>query len=156
MAILTIHHWEDPARGLRELRRVARDRVVVLTYDMDAVDGLWLLDYLPEALDKDRERFPAIAEVVTGLGRATVDVMRIPADCQDGFMHAYLCRPEAYLDPTVRAAQSGWHGLPPGAEDRAVTALARDLESGAWDERHDHWRNLPDFDGGLRLIVSAG
>jgi SAM-dependent methyltransferase len=156
MAVLTIHHWEDPARGLRELRRVARDRVVVLTYDLDAVDGLWLLQYLPEALAKDRERFPATSEIVDVLGHATVDVMPIPADCQDGFMHAFLCRPEAYLDPAVRAAQSGWHGLPAGAENRAVTTLAADLASGAWDERHGHWRRLADYDGGLRLIVSAG
>jgi SAM-dependent methyltransferase len=155
MAVLTIHHWDDPASGLRELRRVARDRVVVLTYDMSAVDGLWLLDYVPEALAEDRERFPTIAEVVEALGDATVDVMRIPADCEDGFMHAFLCRPEAYLDPAVRAAQSGWHALPPGAEDRAVAALAADLESGNWDERHGHWRSLADYDGGLRLVVSS-
>src|SRR3954447_11610479 len=28
LAVLTVHHWTDPVRGLRELRRVARDRVV--------------------------------------------------------------------------------------------------------------------------------
>jgi ubiquinone/menaquinone biosynthesis C-methylase UbiE len=31
MAILTLHHWSDSIRGLAELRRVASDRVVVLT-----------------------------------------------------------------------------------------------------------------------------
>jgi len=29
MAVLTVHHWTDPVRGIAELRRVAR-RVVVL------------------------------------------------------------------------------------------------------------------------------
>src|SRR5450755_4546488 len=32
MAVSTVHHWQDPVAGLREMRRVAR-RVVVFTYD---------------------------------------------------------------------------------------------------------------------------
>jgi hypothetical protein len=30
MGVLTIHHWRDRARGLQEMRRVARDRMVYL------------------------------------------------------------------------------------------------------------------------------
>jgi ubiquinone/menaquinone biosynthesis C-methylase UbiE len=33
LAVLTIHHWTDQAAGLAELRRVARRRVVILTWD---------------------------------------------------------------------------------------------------------------------------
>src|SRR5262245_28943913 len=33
MAILTIHHWPDKQAGLREMRRVTRGPIVVLTYD---------------------------------------------------------------------------------------------------------------------------
>ena len=157
MAVLTIQHWEDAMSGLRELRRVARGRVVVLTYDMDAVEELWLLSgYVPEVMVDDRQRFPAVAEIVDLLGNAAVETIRIPADCQDGFFHAYQCRPEAYLDPAVRAGQSAWPRLPAGIEERAVNELARDLESGAWDERYGDWRRVTDYDGGLRLIVSAG
>ena len=32
MAIITVHHWDDPAAGLEEMARVARERVVVLTF----------------------------------------------------------------------------------------------------------------------------
>jgi len=32
MAFSTVHHWQDPIAGLRELRRVAR-RAVVFTHD---------------------------------------------------------------------------------------------------------------------------
>lgn len=33
MAILTLHHWPDKAAGLRELRRVTRGPLVLLTFD---------------------------------------------------------------------------------------------------------------------------
>src|SRR4051794_9938516 len=41
MAILTVHHWSDQAKGLRELRRVARGPVVVLTFDPHEPDAFW-------------------------------------------------------------------------------------------------------------------
>src|SRR5262249_26962470 len=33
MAILTIHHWPNKEVGLREMRRVTRGRIVLLTFD---------------------------------------------------------------------------------------------------------------------------
>ena len=51
MAILTIHHWADLRRGLLEMVRVARRRVVLLTIDPDVESGLWLFqEYLPDVL----------------------------------------------------------------------------------------------------------
>jgi hypothetical protein len=41
-------------------------------------------------------------------------------------------------------------------EERAVARLAADLASGAWDKRHGHLRELPAFEGALRLVVSPG
>jgi ubiquinone/menaquinone biosynthesis C-methylase UbiE len=46
MAILSDHHWTDRAQGLRELRRVSRDRVVVLQWDRSFASRFWLVrDY---------------------------------------------------------------------------------------------------------------
>ena len=39
MAVSTVHHWQDPIAGLREMRRVAR-RVVVFTYDATTPHGV--------------------------------------------------------------------------------------------------------------------
>jgi SAM-dependent methyltransferase len=157
MAIITIHHWSDPAAGLRELRRVARGPVVVLTFDIDVLSGFWMItDYLPEALADDRKRFPAIAEITAILGHARVQPIPIPCDCTDGFFEAHYARPEAYLDPAVRGAQSVWPRLAQGVERRALAALEEDLRSGAWEERHSHLRAQPQYDGGLRLIVAQG
>jgi len=52
----------------------------------------------------------------------------------------------------VRAATSVWHQLPPEVSARALEALRRDLESGAWDERYGYLRTTPELDVGLRLI----
>ena len=40
MACVTIHHWEHPATGLAELRRVARGPVVVFTFELRPPAGL--------------------------------------------------------------------------------------------------------------------
>jgi SAM-dependent methyltransferase len=156
LAVLTVHHWSDPVAGLRELRRVARRTVVVMTFDIEQLSRYWLLtEYLPEALEDDRERFAPIDEITGVLGpNVSVVPILIPADCCDGFFEAFYNRPEKLLDPEVRAAQSAWPRLPFGVEQRAVTALAADLESGAWDRQHGDLRSQPEYDGGLRLIVA--
>lgn len=154
-AFLTVHHWEDPIAGLRELRRVARQVVVVLTLDPERLSDCWLIaDYLPEVGADDRQRFPGIEAICDALGGARVEVVPIPRDCSDGFFEAYFGRPEAILDPTVRAAQSGWRRLPERVAQRAISKLDDDLRTGRWDERHGDLRQASEYHGGLRLIVA--
>jgi SAM-dependent methyltransferase len=154
LAVLTLHHWPDQIRGLREMRRVARAAVVVVTFDVERLGRFWLIDeYLPEVLEDDRGRFPAIDEIAAVIGPdAGVETVPIPGDCVDGFFEAFYNRPDQYLEPHVRAAQSAWPRLPPGAEQRALAALADDLRSGVWERRHGHLRSETEYDGGLRLI----
>lgn len=60
MAVMTIHHWGDVPRGVAELRRVARRRVVVFTGDPRVAYESWLTrDYLPGLREVDLFRFPA-------------------------------------------------------------------------------------------------
>lgn len=154
MACVTIHHWEPPAAGLAELRRVARGPVVVFTFDLDALPA-WQHDHLREGIASERPRFPAIEEVAAALGgRTRVEHIPTPADCADGFFQAYWRRPEALLDPSVRRSQSMWELLAPGVEDRMVQRLATALSSGAWDAEHGHLRGRDSLDGGLRLVIS--
>lgn len=156
MAIITIHHWSDPTAGLREMRRVARGPVVVLTFEVDVLAGFWMIsDYLPEALADDRKRFPTIDTILGVLGGGEVQSMPIPCDCTDGFFESHYAKPEAYLDPQVRAAQSVWPRLLPGVEQRAIDDLIADLQSGEWDRRHGHLRTQPAYEGGLRLVTSS-
>ncbi len=155
MATVTIHQWSDPDRGLRELRRVSRGPVVILTFDGAALDVFWLADYAPELIAAERQRYPAIAHVCEVLGpTSTVTPIPVPIDCVDGFTEAYYARPERFLDPAVRAAQSAWGFIDANATERTVGRLREDLRSGEWDRRYGHLRDQPQFVGALRLIVA--
>lgn len=155
MAIITVHHWADPAAGLAEMARVARRRVVVLSFDPAPLAELWLVrDYFPRALEIHAEAMPPVAELATLLPAATIEPVPVPRRCEDGFFCALWDRPEMHLDPAVRRASSVWHLMGPEETERGLAALRADLESGVWDERHGHLRTAPELDVGLRLIAA--
>lgn len=152
MAILSDHHWSDPLKGLRELRRVA-GRVVVFQWDQGVAAQFWLVrDYLPEFTTLGRGR-PGLQERARALG-ARVETVAIPWDCADGFFHAYWRRPEAYLDERVRRGTSVWARAGQAAEARAVRALRADLASGAWHRRNAGLLAVEEADLGARLLIA--
>lgn len=151
MAILTIHHWSDRAKGLKEMRRVTRGPIVILTYD-PAFRGFWLADYIPELVALDEAQMPSLSEYEKGLGPVTVASVPIPHDCTDGFLCAYWRRPRAYLDPRVRAAMSSFWAL--GDVTEALAALKEDLDGGAWLDRYNGLLTFDALDCGYRLVVT--
>jgi SAM-dependent methyltransferase len=151
MASLTLHHWPDQRAGITELRRVA-PRTVVFTFDPAVLP--WIAtDYASDMIGQDAFVFPPIAEVASWLD-ADVEVVPVPHDCTDGFVGAFWARPEAYLDPAVRAGMSAMRTLDPGYVDAAMARLAADLRSGAWDAKWGHLRAMREMDLGYRLLVS--
>jgi SAM-dependent methyltransferase len=154
MATVTVHQWADLTKGLAEMRRVARGPVVVLTGDGDALDRLWLAEYVPELIAAERRRYPAIDLIAAAIGStAQVLPVPIPIDCVDGFTEAYYPRPDMFLNPQVRAAQSAWGFVEPAAIERGVERLRADLDAGAWDARYGYLRTQPQFVGSMRLII---
>ncbi|MFF4850189.1 class I SAM-dependent methyltransferase [Streptomyces sp. NPDC001194] len=155
MAVLTVHHWRDPHRGLGELRRVSR-RQAVFTWDPGHRPELWLVEeYLPEIREMDASRFTPLAEVVEALDAHTVLPFPIPHDFTDGLQTAHWRRPEAYLDPAVRAASSTFATLPASVVEPAMERLRADLESGAWHRRHARLLEQESVDYGYRLLVAG-
>lgn len=151
MAVLTIHHWQDPLRGLREMRRVTRGPIVILTYD-PAFRGFWLADYVPELVALDDDRMPPLSLYGAALGPVEILPVPIPHDCIDGFLCAYWRRPAAYLDPRIRAAMSSFWAI--GDVSDAMARLAHDLESGEWARRYGAARADDAGDFGYRLVVA--
>ena len=152
MAVLSDHHWSDHARGLAELRRVAR-RVVLLTCDPATVDDTWLVsEYLPCSADimadafrleqtsktwaapassRSRSRTTAstASSTPTGGGRTPTSIRR----CAPGSRCSRRWRTHA-----SRRGSRGWRA---------------DLESGAWERRHADLLELEELDRGYRLLV---
>lgn len=152
LAVLTIHHWPSLARGLAELRRVARERVVILTWDPSAPD-FWLNDYLPAILEADRAMCPSLVELQTHLGEVEIVDVPIPHDCPDGFVGAYWRRPEAFLRPEVRAGISTFSKV--SDVDQGLARLEQDLASGEWHTRYADVLAHSTLDTGYRLVVAT-
>lgn len=154
LAVLTVHHWQDPGAGLRELRRVAPRRVV-FTFDPELQDTLWLVrDYFPEIVRFERVRHPSVTWMAAELGADEVLPVSIPWDCSDGFQAAYWRRPDAYLDPRIRASISTFAQHSAEAVQPGIERLERDLASGAWHQRYGELLDRDEMDFGYRLIVS--
>jgi SAM-dependent methyltransferase len=154
LAVLTVHHWTDANRGLAELQRVAR-RQVIFTWDPKHLARFWFTrDYLPEAVALDAG-FTTLEPTLELLGAATVEPVLVPQDCQDGFFAAYWRRPEAYLDPDVRAGISGFGILDLSLVERALELLADDLATGKWYRRNEQLLELDEIDLGYRLVIAG-
>jgi SAM-dependent methyltransferase len=154
LAVLTIHHWPDWRVGLRELRRVSRGRVVLLTYD-PLFDGFWLVrDYFPEISAVDLATMPLIDDLRVELGVIDIHTIEIPHDCTDGFLGAYWRRPHEYLRPDVRSASSSFSKI--ANVDSGLARLRDDLASGDWNLRYGHLLARDTLDVGYRLITTLG
>jgi SAM-dependent methyltransferase len=157
MAILSVHHWDQQQeQGVRELRRVARGPVVLLTCDAEVSGAMWLMaDYLPEVADLDRRIFPTMERLSAWLGgRTRIEVVPIPRDVCDWMLLSFWAHPERVLDAAARNATSGFARMPSSVVQRVVAAVQRDLADGAWHARHGHLRKLDAYDAGLRLVVN--
>jgi SAM-dependent methyltransferase len=152
LAVLTVHHWPDRARGLCELSRVAERQVVIVTWD-PATSGFWLVeDYFPAVGEVDRHIFPSIEEFGRALGDVAVHPVLVPYDCADGFLGAYWRRPYAYLDPGVRGAISTFSKI--GDITSGLARLRSDLADGTWGRRYGYLLSQIEFDLGYRLVVA--
>jgi len=154
LAVLTLHHWSEWRSGLSEMRRVA-NRLVVFTFEPAEVARFWLTEsYFPEIVALERGRCPSVAEIARELGPCRVEPVAVPHDCADGFLAAYWRRPDAYLEPGVRAGISALAQLDRDVISRGVARLASDLDSAAWEQRFGHLRSLDALDAGYRILIA--
>jgi hypothetical protein len=157
LAITTLHHWDaEREAGVRELRRVARGPVAILTFDQRVSREMWLVaDYMPEVAALDEQIFPD-PEVVGGWlgGEVTIEPVPVARDTPDMMMAAFWAHPEWVLDADARNGTSGFSRMPEPVVERVVAEVRGDLADGTWDARHGELRELAEYDAGLRLIVS--
>jgi SAM-dependent methyltransferase len=155
MAVLTVHHWPDRKAGLAEMRRVARRRVVIVTFDPAPLRDFWMVrDYFPAIAGLHSDRISSLV-LAAELPAASVEPIPVPRDCSDLFFAALWARPELVLDPDVVRPMWVWQSLSEDDRHQGAERLAADLASGAWEERNGYLREEEALDVGLRLIVSC-
>ena len=155
LAVLTAHHWADLHAGLSEMLRVAGRRVVIVTFDSEALEDLWITaDYFPEMLELKRPSGAASRDLVAMLPTATSSPLPVPRDCEDHFFAALWARPELLLDEEVVRPMWVWQSITEESRRAGRERLAADLKSGVWEERYGHLREALELDVGLRLVVS--
>ncbi len=155
LAVLTLHHWGDWRTGLAELARVAPRRVIV-TIDFEVHARFWLLsDYLPAVAAVERRLRPSPADIAATIPLTRTIDLPLPPDLTDGVLGSFWRRPEAYLDPVVRANTSPLALADPVLVEAGITRLGADLADGTWRQRHGHLLELNELDLGYRLLVST-
>jgi SAM-dependent methyltransferase len=158
IAILSLHHWDEHQEaGVRELRRVARGPVVIVTFEPAVCAQMWLFkDYLPEIAELDVKTNPDTSKLVTWLGGTSrVNVVPVSRDTPDWTLMSFWAHPERVLDASARNATSGFARMPTDVVKRVVAAVQSDLADGSWDRRHGHLRQLSEYDAGMRLVVNT-
>jgi SAM-dependent methyltransferase len=155
MTTFSVHQWSRLDDGLREMRRVTRGPVVILTCDPALVQRFWLNDYAPEVLAHEARRYPSLdrmAELIGG--RTEVLPVPIPLSCRDGFTEAYYGRPESLLDCQARLVCSARSFVSLQTAANYIDHLHRDLKSGDWDRKYGWLRTQSRYNGSLRLLIS--
>jgi uncharacterized protein (DUF1330 family)/SAM-dependent methyltransferase len=158
MAIITLQHWDQAReRGVRELRRVARGPVVIVTFDARISGEMWLMkDYLPEVAALDHQIFPAPERIAQWLGgKVSIEPLPLSRDTPDWMLGSYWAHPERVLDEDARNATSGFARMPREVVERVASAVQRDLTDGTWEKRYGQLRQQTELDVGLRLIVAS-
>lgn len=155
LAVLTVHHWRDLERGIAEMLRISRRRIVILTWDHAVFRNFWLVrDYLPAAADTDARLAVPLARLTDRLENAEIQPIPVPHDCLDGFGGAYWRRPGAYLDETVRAGMSMLALTPKPRLREGLSRLRQDLADGTWATRYADLQTRTHLDLGYRLITA--
>ncbi len=154
MAVLTVHHWPERQRGMAEMARVARRRIVLVTFDPAALHRLWIVrDYFPAIGALHRERVSTV-ELAAALPAASLEPLPVRRECSDLFFAALWGRPELLFDDQVVGPMWVWDQLSAEQRREGRARLAADLKSGAWAQRNADLDGVQELDVGLRLVVS--
>ena len=156
MATFTVHQWQQLQAGLRELRRVTRGPLCILTCDPERLQEFWLQRYCPEVLTVEGGRYPSVAAIASALPEDDVSAQPVPIPllCRDGFNEAYYGRPERLLEREARQACSAWSFVQRDVVERFEALLRDDLLQGRWDAEYGHLRSQAEYEGSLILIVA--
>jgi ubiquinone/menaquinone biosynthesis C-methylase UbiE len=149
IATLTIHHWADLAKSMKEIYRVCKPggAVVFFTATPQQMKGYWLNYYFPQMLRTSIDQMPgfyAIASALTnaGFGLNTTEKYFIKEDLQDQFLYSGKHQPEIYFDENIRNGISSFAALANADEVKeGLAKLRSDLENGGFEAVKENFEN---------------
>jgi Methyltransferase domain len=154
MSTFSVHQWKDLDAALRQLRRVTRGPIVIMTCEPDELDRFWLQHYCPEVIAVEAGRYPPTRKIAAALGgRSEILSVPIPLDCTDGFNEAYTAVP-SYCSIRRRGApvRPGVSSTTPSSSDSRTIfqGISSPGDGTNGSVRFDCSRS---FAGSLKLIV---
>lgn len=142
LAILTSHHWQDIAKGFKELYRVLQpgSKLIFFTSPPEQIESYWLNHYFPRILKASSEKMlplEAMGSLGTQVGFKFTNVENyfIKPDLKDLFLQSGKHDPEIYFREEIRKGISTFSALSNQEEvEKGLAQLRADIDSGKFAE----------------------
>lgn len=160
VVMLALHHFHNIDAGIREINRICdTGKIVIFAFDQSKISDFWLTDYFPYFIQDTLKTFPepqAIADKIEQITHKQVDIIPflLPADLKDLFAAAGWCKPEIYLDDSVRKGISTFSKMPREELEQGIEKLSGDISSGVWFEKYGQIKQSSHYDAGYRIFVT--
>ena len=156
--MLAFHHFPDYRQALSEVHRVVGNgQIVLFTYDPATISSFWLTEYFPSFVKDVKSTFlpiPQLVEAIQAVAGNEVNVLpfALPNDLSDSFAAVGWARPELYLDSDIRKGISSFTQIDDNDLSFGLSRLAKDLETGRWEQKYGHLRQQSQYDVGYRFV----
>ncbi len=159
IATLTIHHWTDIKKALKEIHRVLKKdaKMVFFTATPEQMKGYWLNHYFPKMLEDSILQMPSFNMINDALAEAgfiitEIEKYFIQDDLKDHFLYVGKNRPGLYLDEEIRKGISSFSALANAEEvSRGLSQLESDINLNKFEDIKMEFDN----DSGDYLFISA-
>ena len=149
IAILTIHHWANLNKALKEISRVlkGKGKIVFFTSTPEQMQKYWLNHYFPKMMNESILQMPSFDTVKAALTRARFVITEtekyfVNDDLRDCFLYIGKNRPELYFAEEIRKGISSFSALSHAEEvNQGLSALYEDIKTGKFKEILSKYNN---------------
>lgn len=149
LATLTIHHWANLSKGLKEVYRVLKPQadLVVFTSTKEQMNGYWLNNYFPKMMSASIAKMPGREQILSAAENAGFTLTKeeayfIKPDLKDLFLYSGKHNPTMYLSAKFRKGISSFANLTTKAElATGLASLKDDINTGAFQNIKARYEN---------------
>ena len=142
IATLTIHHWTDLNKAMKEIYRILKPKgkLIIFTSTPNQMENYWLNNYFPKMMEKSIQQMPSIQKIETELVNTGFQITEtekyfVTYQLQDFFLYSGKERPEIYLQEKFRKGISSFASLSNKDEVlKGVEMLRQDLTNGNFNK----------------------